>query len=101
MSVYVDKGSIAFRGMKMAHMIADSLDELHAMADAIGMQRRWFQAAPPASFPHYDVSQSKRELAIRLGAVDCDRNLFVGHMRRLRPVFGVFGPGNPAPRSEP
>jgi hypothetical protein len=100
MSVYVDKGSISFRGMKMAHMIADTLEELHTMAAAIGMQRRWFQAAPPASFPHYDVSQSKRALAIAKGTIECDRADFVGHMRRLRPMFGVYGPGNPAPRSE-
>lgn len=100
MSVYVDKGAIAFRGMKMAHMIADTLEELHAMATAIGLKRSWFQSAPPASFPHYDVSQSKRELAIKLGAIECDRRAIVEHMARLRPHYGIYGLGNPAPGSE-
>lgn len=76
-------------------MIADTLDELHAMADAIGMRREWFQSSPPASFPHYDVSQSKVVLAIKRGAIECDMRTFVGHMRRLRSTFGVRGPGNP------
>lgn len=97
MSVYVDRCRNSYGRMLMCHMIADSLDELHAMADAIGVQRRWFQTAPPASFPHYDIAQSKRAIAMLHGAVDCDRSAFVGHVRRLRPAFGVYGPGNPAP----
>lgn len=100
MSVYVDRGAITYGRMRMCHMIADSLDELHAMADRIGVARRWFQApGPRVSFPHYDIAQSKRALAIEAGAIDCDRVTFVAHLRRLRPVFGVYGPGNPAPRS--
>lgn len=101
MSVYVDRARNAYGRMVMSHMIADTFDELHAMADRIGVARRWFQAAPPASIPHYDIAQSKRALAVAAGAIDCDRNAFVGHVRRLRPVWGVYGPGNPAPRSEP
>lgn len=49
----------------MNHMLADSYVELHAMADAIGLKREWFQ---PLSSPHYDVSGSKRLEAIRKGA---------------------------------
>lgn len=48
--------------MKMSHMIADTDEELHAMADAIGVARKWFQG------DHYDVSMSKRALAITMGA---------------------------------
>ena len=40
MSVYVDDPIWPFRGMMMCHMIADTPDELHAMADKIGMQRK-------------------------------------------------------------
>lgn len=101
MSVYVDRCAIGYGRMIMCHMIADTLEELHEIAGRIGMRRNWFQAAPPASFPHYDIAQSKRALAIGLGAIDCDRNTFVGHMRRLRPTFGVYGPGNSAPGSTP
>lgn len=97
MSVYVDDMRAPYGRMVMCHMIADTADELHAMADRIGVARRWFQKSPPASFPHYDIAKSKRDLAIGAGAVDCDRDTFVAHMRRLRPVWGVYGPGNPAP----
>jgi hypothetical protein len=81
MAVYVDSANIPFRGHVMCHMIADTLDELHAMADAIGMQRRWFQ---PRSFPHYDLPQERRAEAVRLGAVEVDRRGIAAVMRRLR-----------------
>ena len=97
MSVYIDKVNIRFGRMVMCHMIADSADELHAMADCIGVARRWFQDTSKASFPHYDVSLGKKAQAIAAGAIECDRNAFVAHIRRLRPVWGVYGPGNPAP----
>lgn len=52
----------------MCHMTADSLDELHAMADALGLARRWFQRPPAVRLPHYDVSLAFRARAVRLGA---------------------------------
>jgi hypothetical protein len=97
-SVYVDRAKNGFGRMVMCHMIGDTLDELHAMADTIGVARRWFQSSPPASFPHYDIAQSKRALAIAAGAVDVDARTLVEHMRRLRPILGIYGPGNPTPR---
>ena len=84
MAVYVDRSRNNFGRMVMCHMVADTMEELHAMADLIGLQRRWFQQSPPASMPHYDISLSKRALAVEFGAVDCDRNTFVEHVRRIR-----------------
>lgn len=49
--------------MKMSHLMADTDDELHAMADKIGVARRWFQD------DHYDIAISKRAQAIEFGAV--------------------------------
>lgn len=67
MTVYVDDmfryPMGEFRRMKMSHMMADTDEELHAMADRIGLARRWFQG------DHYDVSMSLRTQAIRHGAV--------------------------------
>jgi hypothetical protein len=46
----------------------DDLAELHEFARRLGLQRRWFQDKPwPRQ--HYDVTESKRQQAIRLGAV--------------------------------
>ncbi len=55
------------RTYKMSHMIADTAEELHAMADRIGVARRWFQ--DKASGPHYDITMTKRREAIAADAV--------------------------------
>lgn len=91
MSVYVDRAENGYGRMLMSHLIADTPEELHAMADAIGVARRWFQAPPKASFWHYDIAKSKRALAIAAGAINCDRNTFVGHLQRIREAE-TFGP---------
>lgn len=69
MAVYVDDMQAEHkpqhapgRRYVMCHMIADTEQELHAMADKIGVARRWFQG------DHYDIAQSKRALAIEHGA---------------------------------
>ena len=72
MSVYVDELQVCpgARGMwarGSSHLMADSEDELHAFAARCGLHRRWFQKHP--RHPHYDVVESKRTLAISLGAV--------------------------------
>lgn len=75
MSVYVDEPVNPFGRMIMCHMMATSLEELHGMADRIGIARKWFQDKRGA--PHYDISKSKRELAVKLGAIECNRYLIV------------------------
>ena len=81
MSVYVDMARNRYGRMLMSHMVADTLDELHAMANAIGIERRWFQSG---STPHYDICQAKRILAIEHGAKVIDRRNLVTIIRRLR-----------------
>lgn len=72
MAVYVDdmhKTPMGRYGrMKMSHMIADTEKELHAMADAIGVSRRWYQGPPHTPRPHYDICMAKRKLAVENGA---------------------------------
>lgn len=81
MSVYVDNYFYQYGRMKMSHMIADTLEELHAMAESLGI-RHWFQDS--ASFPHYDLCKSKRQCTIGAGAVPLERRDFVHTMRRIR-----------------
>jgi hypothetical protein len=98
MNVYVDAmidygKRIGHAGPRWCHMIADTLDELHAMAARIGLRRSWFQN--PSSGAHYDIGTERiRALAVAAGAVECDRNAFVGHSRRLRglPPIGSVKP---------
>lgn len=56
----------------MCHMTADSLGELHDMAGRLAMRRDWFQSPPKASFPHYDIPEHKRAMAIKYGAIEVD-----------------------------
>lgn len=63
---YYDTG-ILYRGMKMCHMISDTTDELLAMVDKIGVQRKWIQH-PGTLNEHFDVCFSKRALAVKFGA---------------------------------
>lgn len=84
MAVYVDNMSAPYRGMRMCHMVADSEEELHAMADRIGIARRWYQG------DHYDISLGKRALAVRYGAREITMRQ-LGCMVANRRVTGSLG----------
>ena len=71
MSVYVDNAVTLWRGRRWAHLMADTLDELHDMASALGLPRRAFQ--DKTSGAHYDVDADLREAALRLGAIPLSR----------------------------
>lgn len=71
MTVYVDDMYLTQMGrfgrMRMSHMIADTPEELRAMADTIGLARRHIQyEGHPAE--HFDVSMEYRARAISAGA---------------------------------
>jgi hypothetical protein len=83
MAVYVDKEQIPFRRMKMCHMLADTEEELHAMADKIGIARRWHQF-PGSVKSHYDICLTKRARAVQLGAKEIDRHELVALIRSRR-----------------
>lgn len=68
MSVYVDNATNRYGRMRMSHMVGDTTEELLAMADTIGVARRWLQHAGTLK-EHFDICQSKRALAIRAGAI--------------------------------
>jgi hypothetical protein len=62
------------RGWRLwCHMATDDLseegfEELHTMAEQLGLPRRAFQRHP--RHPHYDLPPDKRSLAVELGAVE-------------------------------
>lgn len=109
MSVYVDepveyaKEVSGYVGRARAkprwcHMIADTLDELHEMADRLGLRREWFQPDRRGfGGDHYDLVPSKREQAVRLGAqsitlhqlgvILLQRHRAIARHRRRHPVI--------------
>lgn len=72
MAVYVDDMQASFGRMKMCHMMADTTGELLAMADKIGVARKWIQK-PGTPMEHFDIAMSKRKLAVDAGAKEVER----------------------------
>lgn len=84
MTVYVDNMRAKYGRLIMCHMLADTETEAHAMADAIGVARKWYQG------DHYDIALSKRALAVAAGAVEITwREAGCMHMRRR--ITGELG----------
>jgi len=83
MAVYVDGMQAGYGRMVMCHMVADTDDELHAMADRIGVARRWHQK-PGTPHSHYDICKSKRALAVSAGAQEIGNRELVEIIRRKR-----------------
>lgn len=67
MPVYVDpiREHPPFHGWTLwCHMIADTDEELHAMAERVGLRREWYQG------DHYDLRPDGRARALALGALE-------------------------------
>lgn len=104
MTVYVDSmlmsasvynpGSGRTHSSRWSHLFSDQLNpaELHAFAQSIGLRRSWFQEGrdlldrekPDPVQDHYDVTEFKRRVAIKAGAVpvDCDRAVSIWRAKR-------------------
>lgn len=67
MTVYVDSPRHRLGRMKMCHMVADTLEELHAMAVKLDVSKHFQNKA---GAPHYDICKANRARAIALGAVE-------------------------------
>lgn len=68
MAVYVDNMAANYRRMKMCHMVADTEEELEAMARKIGVQIKWWQYRGTRK-SHFDICMTKKKLAIENGAI--------------------------------
>lgn len=96
MSVYVDDVRHRFGNMVMCHLWADSDEELLAMVDKIGVQRKWIQGHKSLSFGkhrnaswvHFDIALSKKALAIAAGAILTDKYGPVFHTSTLQITWG-------------
>ena len=69
------------RFTEFCHLLADTREELHAMADALGIPRRFFQDHPWRW--HHDLPEHLRERAVELGAQEVTLHQ-VGELLRRR-----------------
>ena len=81
MTVYVDGARHRLGRMICCHLLADTLDDLHAAAAAIGCRREWFQ---DSGTPHYDLPLFRRAAVLKLGAVEVDRRAVALLVRQWR-----------------
>lgn len=65
--IYIDDAAIPFHGKLRYHMTADTIAELHAFAESIGVRRCWFHKT------HYDVTAIDKIYAIKFGAIDVSK----------------------------
>lgn len=72
MAVYVDNLRMAATVGRLranwSHLTADTTEELVEFAARLGLKPSWIQNPGHVWKEHFDVTDSKRELAIRLGA---------------------------------
>lgn len=87
--VYIDDANISYGRMIMCHMVADSLEELHEMAERLSL-RKYFQDKPRK--PHYDICLKKKNLALRLGAVEVRSRELIEILKTLS--FNSAKPGD-------
>lgn len=75
MTAYVDNmrrtANLTGRPAKWSHLMADTHDELEEIAHMLGLRPEWIQH-PGTHREHYDVTESVRTEAVRLGAVEID-----------------------------
>ena len=76
MTILMDEARWWYRGRRWCHLVSDeSLDELHAFADANGIPRRGFQG------DHYDIPEEYRPELIDAGATVVESRVL---LRRLK-----------------
>jgi hypothetical protein len=71
--------------VESCHLFTDLVDlaELHLLGAEIGMQLRWFQGHSRVA-PHYDLTRSRRDLAVKAGAREVSRREAVAIWRSRR-----------------
>jgi hypothetical protein len=87
MTIYVDP--LMGHGLKLrghavhtCHLFSDTdVDELHAFAERIGMDRGWFH---DQRIPHYDLTPAPRHLAVSCGAIEVDLRHAVNLWARIQ-----------------
>ena len=86
MGVFVDdmklRAKVGNLDTVWSHLGADSLEEMHEFAQRLGLKRSWFQISS-SGIPHYDITQSMRAKAVKMGAEEVTTT---EGFRRLKPL---------------
>lgn len=74
--------------MLMCHLYADTHAELISMVDRIGVNRKWIQYPGDPVKEHFDISKSRRELALQHGAIATTWRQYGEWAERKRKALG-------------
>lgn len=88
--VYVDEIMVTVPSARWpfkasCHLYADTEEELHWFAGMLGLKRSWFQTPEETGLAHYDLTASKRRLAVALGARQQSIQEAAEFFSRIRP----------------
>jgi hypothetical protein len=90
MSCYVDTvrsyPNAGLRFTEFCHLLADTPEELHEMAGALGVPRHLFQEHPWRW--HYDLPSHLRAQAVRLGAIEVTMHVVGALLKSRRTAAG-------------
>jgi len=83
MSAYVDPAVFKKpNGRKSySHLVADTLEELHAFAASIGIKSHFFHKS--ASYLHYDITAEQRAIAVAAGAIQVSSRELLGKAKEM------------------
>jgi hypothetical protein len=76
LAIYVDRAIWERWDRRWCHLLADDdqADDLHAFAAAIGCARERFQSKARRPWvDHYDIDETRRDLALEHGAIELTR----------------------------
>jgi hypothetical protein len=94
MTCYVDSirsyPGAGLRFDEFCHLLADTREELHEMADALGIPRRFFQDHPWRW--HHDLPAHLRAQAVVLGAREASMHEVGALLRRRRMALNPVAP---------
>jgi hypothetical protein len=94
MACYVDSirsyPGAGLRFEEFCHLLADTREELHTMADALGIPRGFFQDHPWRW--HHDLPAHLRPRAVALGAREVSMHEVGALLRRRRTALSVEEP---------
>ncbi|MEM1167530.1 MAG: DUF4031 domain-containing protein [Cyanobacteria bacterium P01_H01_bin.35] len=82
--IYVDDCKNKFHNMVMSHMTADSSEELMIFATTVlKLKPEWVQCRGTWK-EHFDVSQTKRKMAIENGAIAMNRIDYIRMVKKKK-----------------
>lgn len=85
--IVVDNNASKFKGQNYYHLLTDNIEDINELHDfainILGLKKDWFQDNT-GDTPHYDISETKKQLALKKGAKEVDNKELVSIIKKWR-----------------